>query len=224
MRRAINDNPVVQAVLVGVMVILFAFLLFTRVLNRDSAAAPDATATTEAMATTPATGTESAAGATATPTPETATPGTAAPGAAAPGATAAPTSPAGAMPTGEFVPGKGLPRNVVEAYRDNKVVALLVVRERGIEDKPVKSAVESLRRRSDVEVFVTGAKDIARYSQITQGVNVSRVPALVVIRPMKLNGDVPEATVSYGFRSRRSVLQAVSDAKYDGRKVPYHPE
>jgi hypothetical protein len=219
MRRAINENPVVQAALVGVMVILFAFLLFTRVLNRDSGPAA-----TEPAATTPAAGAESTAGATATPAPETAAPETATAEPAVPEATVSPTSPAGAMPTGEFVPGKGLPRNVVEAYRDNKVVALLVVRERGIEDKPVKSAVETLRGRSDVEVFVTGAKDIARYSQITQGVNVSRVPALVVIRPKKLNGDVPEATVSYGFRSRKSVLQAVSDAKYDGRKVPYHPE
>jgi hypothetical protein len=219
MRRAINENPAVQAALVGVMVILFAFLLFTRVLNRDSGPAA-----TEPAATTQAAGAESTAGATATPAPEAAAPETATAEPAVPEATTTPTPPAGAMPTGEFVPGKGLPRNVVEAYRDNNVVALLVVRERGIEDKPVKSAVETLRGRSDVEVFVTGAKDIARYSQITQGVNVSRVPALVVIRPKKLNGDVPEATVSYGFRSRKSVLQAVSDAKYDGRKVPYHPE
>jgi hypothetical protein len=217
MRRAINENPVVQAALIGVMVILFAFLLFTRVLKQDSASEP--------AATTPATGTEAAAGTTTPATPDTAAPPeTAAPETTAPETVAPEAGPSAAAPTGEFVPGKGLPRNVVEAYEDGKVVALLIVRRRGIDDQPVKASVEGLDLKTDVAVFVTGAKDIARYSQITQGVSVSRTPALVVIRPRNLDEGTPEATVSYGFRGPESVAQAIRDVLYEGKKVPYYPE
>ena len=213
MRRAINENPVVQAALIGVMVLAFAFLLFTRVLGGGSEPAE------EPATTAPATGTEAAAG-TATPaTPDTAAPETAAPETVTPEARPTP-----ATATGEFVPGKGLPRNVVEAYEDGKVVALLIVRRRGIDDQPVKASVEGLELKTDVAVFVTGAKDIARYSQITQGVNVSRTPALVVIRPRNLDEGTPSATVSYGFRGPESVAQAIRDALYKGKKVPYYPE
>jgi hypothetical protein len=218
MRRAINENPVVQAALIGVMVLAFAFLLFTRVLGGGSEPAE------EPAATTPATGTEAAAATTTPATPDTgAAPETAAPEPAVPGAAPAP-GVAGGAPTGEFVPGKGLPRNVVEAYEDGKVVALLIVRRRGIDDQPVKASVEELELKDDVAVFVTGAKDIARYSQITQGVSVSRTPALVVIRPRNLDEGTPSATVSYGFRGAESVAQAIRDALYKGKKVPYYPE
>jgi hypothetical protein len=217
MRRAINENPVVQAVLVGVMVILFAFLLFTRVLNQGSGSEAADTATTS-----PAAGTE-AAGATATPPPEASVPETAAPEAAVPETTPAPGAEAGEAPTAAFAPGKGLPKNVVQAYEGGEVVALLIVRRRSIDDKPVKAAVEALNL-PDVAVFVTGAKDIARYSQITQGVGVSRTPALVVVRPRNLDEGTPVASVSYGFRGPESVAQAIRDALYKGNKVPYYPE
>jgi hypothetical protein len=73
-------------------------------------------------------------------------------------------------------------------------------------------------------VFVTRAKDVARYSRITQGVGVDRAPALVVVRPRKESGPVPEAQVSYGFRSSQSVVQAVHDALYQGPDdLPYSP-
>jgi hypothetical protein len=246
MRRAINENPVVQAALIGVMVLAFAFLLFTRVLGGGSEPAE------EPAATTPATGTEAAAATTTPATPDTgAAPETAAPEAAVPGAAPAP-GVAGGAPTGEFVPGKGLPRNVVEAYRDGKVIALLIVRACGVgpvagnggggpckgrwsaagtDDKSVKVWTEILRNYpkagkngTELRVFVTAAKDIARYSQITNGLNVSRVPALIVIQPKRISGDVPKASVSYGFRGPAGVLQAIRDALYKGGKVPYYPE
>ena len=48
MRRALNENPVVQAVVIGIMALLVAFLLFTRVLNQgggdEAPAEPAATA------------------------------------------------------------------------------------------------------------------------------------------------------------------------------------
>ena len=70
------------------------------------------------------------------------------------------------------------------------------------------------------------AKRIARYSRIASGVDVNRVPALVVISPKKLNdGGLPKATVSYGFRGPGSVVQAVKDAEYKGKtNLPYYPE
>ena len=77
--------------------------------------------------------------------------------------------------------------------------------------------------RDDVEVFVVDVSDISKYARITQGVSVSRTPALVVVRPRKLTGSVPVATVSYGFRGPRSINQAVDDAVYEGKQVPSYP-
>jgi hypothetical protein len=55
-------------------------------------------------------------------------------------------------------------------------------------------------------------------------VGVNRVPALVVVRPRRLSGSVPEAQVSYGFRNSQSVVQAVQDALYSGKDdLPYSP-
>ena len=46
--------------------------------------------------------------------------------------------------------------------------------------------------RSDLALFVTNAGHIARYSRITQGVNVDRVPALIVLRPRHLTHGTPD--------------------------------
>jgi hypothetical protein len=67
------------------------------------------------------------------------------------------------------------------------------------------------------------AHEIARYATISQGVEVNRTPALVVIRPKHLSKGVPSASVQYGFRSPASVEQAVIDAEYKGPTVEYHP-
>jgi hypothetical protein len=225
-RRALNENPLVQAALIGVLAIIVGFLLLTRVMNRNSGAEESA-ATTDPAAAAPA-ATDSAAA-----PPESTDPAAAAAAdAAAPSTDPSATPPAAADPAtaaaaaGEFVAGPGLPAEVVKAYADGKVVALLIVRENGIEDRKVRAMVETLRSRGDTAVFVTPAATIARYSRITQGVDVERVPALVVIRPRKVTeGDTPVAAVSYGFRGPDSVDQAVRDALYAGRKdIPYYPE
>ncbi len=55
--------------------------------------------------------------------------------------------------------------------------------------------------------------------------DLDRVPALLVLAPRKVSGDgLPVATVSYGFRGYDSVRQAVRDADYEGKALPYHPE
>ncbi len=231
MRKALNENPLVQAVLIGVLAIIVGFLLLTRVINQNSAAEPapaDPAPTAAEPAPAPEAADESAAGAEGTAST---TPSTDASGAAAAPETTDPASepvdPAiAAAAEGEFVAGPGLPADLVKAYADGKVVTLLIVRENGVDDRTVRGTVEALRSRPDTAVFVTPAAGIADYSRITQGVNVERTPALVVIRPRRLTkGPTPVATVSYGFRGRQSVDQAVEDALYAGREnIPYYPE
>jgi type IV secretory pathway VirB10-like protein len=216
MRRAANDNPVVRLALIGVLLIGFAFLLYTRVLSQSEE--------TSAPPPTPATGTS-----TSTPVPPAAAPSPTAtvPTSPAPsaGATApAPLPPPAAPGPESLKPGPGLPKDVVTAYKHGDAVVVLIAKPRAIDDRRVRAALASLNGRHDAAVFVTRPKHIARYSRITQGVSVSRTPALVVVRPRRLSGDVPKATVSYGFRGPASVVQAVRDALYKGPKVPYYPE
>jgi hypothetical protein len=208
-RRAINENPVAQAAIVGLLVIAVGFLMLTRVLNRNGGAEESAPATTSSAVATPA-------------AREAAAPATGPGGAVVP---SAPTAPVGEAPAGGFVAGPGLPKSVVSAYDDGQAVVLLVTRKAGIEDQRLKAMVGSARGVGNVAVFSTNARGIGRYSRIARGVDVSRVPALVVVRPRNLSDGVPQATVSYGFRSPDSVEQAVRDALYDGKSnLPYYPE
>lgn len=115
------------------------------------------------------------------------------------------------------------PRAVLEAFRANRTVALLFVRNGGIDDRLVVNATRGLRSLPDVSLFVVPAGRIARYAAIAQGVAVDRVPALVVLRPRNLDRGIPVASVSYGFQSPESVVQAVIDAGYRGRTLDYHP-
>ena len=121
------------------------------------------------------------------------------------------------------MPGPGLPADVAQAYKGGNAVVLLIVKDGATDDDLVRDSVSQISR-SGVSVFVAPASDVARYSRITQGAGVNRVPALVVVRPRSTGGQVPQATVSYGFRSTASVVQAVDDALYRGPDdVPYHP-
>jgi hypothetical protein len=116
-----------------------------------------------------------------------------------------------------------LPRPVLDAWKANETIALLFVRDGGIDDRLVTSATVGLAGFRDVAVFVVPAAKISRYAAITEGVGVERVPALVVVTPKPLKQTVPTASVSYGFQSPQSVAQAVIDAGYKGPTVDYHP-
>jgi hypothetical protein len=130
----------------------------------------------------------------------------------------------GSVTPDALIPGPGLPRPVVTAWKSGDAIALLIVRGGGTDDRLVRGSVESLSGDSSVAVFVARAKDVARYSRITQGVGVDRAPALVVVRPRSESGSVPQAQVSYGFRDSQSVVQAVHDAVYSGPDdLPYSP-
>ena len=199
--------------MLGVLGIVVAFLFMTRVMGGDDAASSEepvapavstaAPATTAPTATTPA---APAVSAPAAPVAEAATDAAAV--AAAPG----------------FEAGAGLPQPVVSAYESGDVVALLVVQREGTEDQKLESEIDSVRGRGDTTVIVVESSDVARYSRITEGVDLDRVPALVVIHPKsEAKGGLPVATVSYGFRGAESVEQAISDALYKGKSLPYHP-
>jgi hypothetical protein len=211
MRKALNDNPTVQIAVIGVLVVAVGLFMMTN-LKKGSGGSTGATATS-------ASATPGAAAGAAAPVP---VPGTAAPAA---GSTVAPPPVSSAtVPPDALVPGPGLPRPVVAAWKGGNAVVLLVVRGSGIDDRLVRGSVESLSGEPNVSVFVTRAEGVARYSRITQGVGVNRVPALVVVRPRHSRNAVPEAQVSYGFRNSQSVVQAVHDALYTGHdNLPYYP-
>jgi hypothetical protein len=221
MRKAINDNPMVQIGVIGLLVVVVGFFLLTQMGKGSSTSS---TSSTEASVAPDASATPSDSSATAT-TPPASTATT--PSVSAPSTT--PAAPAGsaAAPAaaGEFVAGPGLPRPVVQAYNADKVVVLLVVRRGGIDDGAVKASVERMSGLPDTAVFMTNAGHVSRYSRIASGVDLDRVPALIVLRPQKLTHGTPTATVSYGFRGPASVAQAIADALYNGpTNVPYYPK
>ena len=86
-----------------------------------------------------------------------------------------------------------------------------------------RAAVDRLGSMPRVSTFVVPAAQIARYASIAQGVDVDRVPALVVLRRSSSTTASPPAPSSYGFQSPESVVQAVVDAGYKGRTLAYHP-
>jgi len=221
MRKAINDNPMVQIGVIGLLVVVVGFFLLTQMGKGSSTSS---TSSTEASVAPDASATPSDSSATAT-TPPASTATT--PSVSVPSTT--PAAPAGsaAAPAaaGEFVAGPGLPRPVVQAYNADKVVVLLVVRRGGIDDGAVKASVERMSGLPDTAVFMTNAGHVSRYSRIASGVDLDRVPALIVLRPQKLTHGTPTATVSYGFRGPASVAQAIADALYNGpTNVPYYPK
>jgi hypothetical protein len=126
-------------------------------------------------------------------------------------------------------PGSGLgsapapPADVVRAFDANKTVVLLFVRRGGIDDRLVTRAASRLGALPTVASFVVPSDRIAHYVSIAQGVDLNRLPALVVVRPKHLTRGVPTASVQYGFQSAESIVQAVVDASYHGGTLAYHP-
>lgn len=205
MREQLNSNPLAQIAVVGVLLIAVGIFVMSSGGGEEEESA-GATEATVSVAGTAATGTATAA-----------TPGEAVEGATeAVGAESA----ASAIPTAAEAP--PLPRPVLDAWKANKTVVLLFVRDGGIDDKLVTNATAGLAA-FDASTFVVPAAKISRYAAITEGVGVERVPALVVLTPKHLKQTVPTASVSYGFQSPQSVVQAVIDAGYKGKTLDYHP-
>jgi hypothetical protein len=201
MREKLNSNPLAQVVLIGVLLVFAGFFAMTTMGGGEE----DSGSTTTTASTTVETpaGTASVTATLTTPT----------------GTPAVPAASPGAIP----VAPQPLPREVTDAWAADRTVVLLFVRDGGIDDRLVKATVERLGSFPEAAVFVVPAGRIARYSAIAQGVDVNRVPALVVLRPKDVGRGIPTASVHYGFQSPQSVVQAIVDAGYKGRTVPYHP-
>jgi hypothetical protein len=205
-REKLNENPAAQVVLIAVLVVAGAFFFISRSGGGEEAE----TAPTEA--------TVGVAGTSAVGTATGATPGEAVEGAIE---SAVETASVSAAPTS--LPAPPPPAPVAAAYDTGKTVVLLIVHDGGIDDEQVQQAASQLSSLPGVAFFTVPAKQIYRYAAITVGLDVNRVPALVVMRPKALSEGTPQASVDYGFQTAQSVLQAVRDAAYDGREITYHP-
>lgn len=195
MREKLNENPIAQVALIGVLLVVAAVFLLGKMGGGGeeaeepsvAEAAPTAIASAEAEA-------ETGVAPTAIPPPG-----------SGPGAAPSP------------------PQPVVSAYESGKTVVLLFVRNGGIDDRLVAGAAKRLASYPEVATFVVPSDKIARYVAIAQGVDLNRVPALVVIRPKHLDKGIPAAFVKYGFQNVESIVQSVVDANYHGATLPYHP-
>jgi len=214
MRKALNGNPLVQVGAIGLLGVIVAFLMLTRLSGSSDQPEPTTTTPTASDSTAPATSGVAPVAEAGAPAPVDPAAGGTAP---VPGAAAA--------PTGAFEAGPGLPKPVVDAYQHGDTVVLLLTRSGGIDDRELGRIVVKLRGTKDVAFFHAYARDVARYSRIAQGVDVDRVPALVVLAPKNAAaGGTPVASVSYGFRGYDSILQAVEDARYKGDTLQYYPQ
>jgi hypothetical protein len=200
MREALNSNPMVQAAVVGVL-LLCGVIFFVSSSggggSEEEAAGTETTAAAVAEAGAPEAG------------------------AAAP--EAAPAASASSLASLASASAPPLPRPVLDAWQANRTLVLLFVRDGGIDDRLVKTATGGLAGFSGASVFVVPARRIARYAAITEGVGVERTPALVVVTPKHLKKTVPTASVLYGYQSAESIRQAVVDAGYKGPTLDYHP-
>ncbi|HWO83446.1 MAG TPA: hypothetical protein VNM38_06615 [Solirubrobacterales bacterium] len=195
MREQLNNNPMAQLGLVAVLLVVGAFLFISMSGGGESESSKG-----EAGVSSPAT--------------------EASLGTAVEGETAAVAgSPVEAIPPPTVQP----PAEVTEAWKSGATVALLFVREGGIDDHLVRQATDTLSGMPEVASFVVPATEIARYSAITGGAGVERVPALVVLTPKDVADGGVTASVRYGFQAPQAVAQAVIDAGYEGPTLAYHP-
>jgi hypothetical protein len=195
MREKLNENPIAQAVLIGVLLLMAAVFLLGKMGGGSEEEGEEGAAPTPAAASAIATA-EIGVGAQPPPLP-------------------APGSGPGAAPA--------LPRPILAAFDADRTIVLLFIRNGGIDDRLTVAAAKGLAGMPGVAPFVVPVNQIAHYVSIAQGVNVNRVPALVVVQPRRLDNGVPAASVQYGFQSPESVVQAVIDAGYKGPTLPYHP-
>lgn len=200
MREQLNNNPMAQMGIVAVLLVVAGFFLLTTMGGGGEESGGEAAPTAESAPETsgaPVEGSVESLEATAAP-----------PSASASLAAVPPIEP---------------PARVVEAWESGATVVLVFVRKGGIDDRLVRDAASALAGLKNVTSFVVPAKRIARYSAVTGGVGVERVPALVVLTPKRVDQQAPTASVHYGYLSSQSIVQAVLDAGYEGPTLDYHP-
>ncbi len=202
MRDKLNNNPVFQLGIVAVLLVVAAiFLMTTMGGGGESSEEGEVSASVNGVTATGDT-----------------------PGEAVEGAVES--LEAGAQPTlvtPAALPPVKTPENVLRAFDSGATVALLFVRDGGIDDRIVRGTTDVLASLPGVTYFVVPADEIARYTSVTAGVGVERVPALVVMTPKQDDKGVPTASVYYGYLPPASVRQAIIDAGYEGPTLDYHP-
>ncbi len=211
MREALNNNPIAQVGAVLVLVAVAAFMLLKPGGGEsEEAAAPE---TSIAVGGTEMTQQEaaSAAGEVVEGAVETAIESGAIGG----------TEGGGAMPTS--VPAPPPPHGFSAAYDSGKTVVLLVVHGGGIDDRLTALSATTLTALPEVALIRVPVEQLPRYASVTVGLDLNRVPAVVVMKPKQLSGGIPQATVDYGFQTPESLVQAVRDAAYNGPEATYHP-
>ena len=212
MRETLNDNPIAQVAIVLVLVAVAAFMFLKPGGGASEEAAPEASISVGGTEMTQQEA-ASAAGEVVEGAVETAIES------GAIGGTAAGT---GAMPTS--VPAPPPPHEFTAAYDSGKTVVLLVIHDGGIDDRLTALSATTLTAMPEVKLIPVPLKKLPRYASVTVGLNVNRVPALIVMKPKQLSGGTPQATVDYGFQTPESIYMAVTDANYKGPEVTYHPE
>ncbi len=216
MREKLNSSPMAQMGLIGVLLILGIFLFISKMGGGEEEEPAPTTEATVAVAGTEVSST--AVGATPGEAVESAVEGAVEEASA--NATPA-TVPA--APELSSIDAPPLPKPVTAAYKANKTVVVLVVHDGGIDDAFTALASTVLVHDESVALFIVPASKIADYAAIALGVEVQRVPALIVMRPRNLSGGTPQATVSYGLQTAQDISQAVRDAEYKGPGATYHP-
>jgi hypothetical protein len=207
-REALNDNPIAQVGIVLVLVALAAFMFLKPGggSEEESAAAGPTVASVNGVTATGATPGEAV---------ESAVEGALESGAVASAAGS------GEMPTS--VPAPPPPHAFTAAYDADKTVVLLIVHSGGIDDRLTARAATVLTAMPEVALIPVTIKQLPRYASVTVGLDLNRVPALVVMKPKRLSGGIPQATVDYGFQTPETLVQAVRDASYNGPEATYHP-
>jgi hypothetical protein len=107
----------------------------------------------------------------------------------------------------------GMPARIIKAIEKRKIVVLLFWNPKAADDQAVRKEMRQADAYRKKTVFATAKiSDIARYGQITRGVDVKQSPTVVVV-DRKLNA---EALV--GYQDRAAIEQAISDALRASRK------
>lgn len=213
----LDENPQLKMLVLGGLGLLCVAILYLRVLAPGGEeAVPPATPPGAAApgAVTPAPGASPDAA------PEA---GELTPDAPAPGATADGAGKAAPIQRGDIEAGDGLPKRVVKLLEDGKGIVLVITQRDGVLDPEIRKAARGLERdRKDVELISVPLEEISDYARITRGIEVSRVPAVVVVAPGQPLSDL-RAVIRQGYVDHESIVQAVDDAEYTAGQVPSFP-
>jgi hypothetical protein len=101
----------------------------------------------------------------------------------------------------------GLPTRVKGALDAHKVVVILFWNRRGVDDRSVKTSLDSLpRRKGKVAVFSDRVENLAHYTRITTAASIATTPSLVVVNRKG------QAEVINGYLDRQTLGQYVRNA------------